>query len=49
LGVVADVRLLDFARRSVRSVWALELLLLIGRQLRGWSTGEAFRLRERPD
>jgi len=37
----ADVRLLDFTRRSIRSVWALELLLLIRRPpLRAWSMGE---------
>jgi hypothetical protein len=37
----ADLRLLEFTKRSVRSVWALELLLLIrGQRSRTWSMRE---------
>ncbi len=37
----ADVHLLEFMKKSVRSVWALELLLLIrGQRSRAWSMGE---------
>jgi hypothetical protein len=39
--MVADVDLLAFIRRSIPSVWALDVLLLVRRSpTRGWSTGE---------
>ncbi len=38
---MSDVQLIDFIRRSIRSVWALELLLLLRREpVRAWSAGE---------
>jgi len=41
IAVTEMLELLSFIRRSVRSVWALELLLLIRRPpVRTWSTGE---------
>lgn len=39
--MVTEPRLLEFIRRNIRSVWALELLLLLRRAPpRAWSTGE---------
>ena len=39
--MVADLELLTFIRRSIPSVWALDVLLLVRRPpLRGWSPGE---------
>lgn len=39
--MVADVDLVAFIRRSIPSVWALDILLLVRRQpARSWSAGE---------
>lgn len=42
--MVADLDLLAFIRRSIPSLWALDVLLLVRRPpLRSWSTGELVR------
>lgn len=42
--LLGDIELLDLIRRSVRSVWALELLLLLRRdRAREWSADELLR------